>query len=107
MAAYSTRIITEDGRNRLVRSAGVYAEIGRDRFVVDEKLRKRTAGTVAAAARLGLERKDMRFVWRTQGLYLTGIAGISVGRDPNQLGVTPYLRAGLAVNTMFALRSLQ
>jgi hypothetical protein len=101
-AAYATWIAAEDGVNRLTKSVGLYTELGRDRFVVDEKLRKRTAGTIALAGRVGVERTG-RLGRGNKGLYLYSVAGFSLGRDPNQIGLSPHVRSGLEYCTTFGL----
>ena len=85
-------------RSRLVYSTGAYTEIGRDRFVVDEKLVKRVAGTVAFAGRVGLERQ--RGIWknRTAGLYWNAMIGLNLGRDPDHLLLSQYIRFGAEWN---------
>ncbi|MDG1479085.1 MAG: hypothetical protein P8R54_05805 [Myxococcota bacterium] len=92
VCVYATWLRPTQRAHSLVLSAGLYTETGLDRFVRDEVLVRRPAGAVGAAGRIGRER-HRRLVDR--GVYLRGVAGVSLGADPDHPHVTRYLRLGV------------
>ncbi len=95
VTAYATWLRPSWRRRDMAVSTGVYLELGLDRFVVEEQLRKRPGGTAAAAVRLGWERPRLWWDVTTVGFYIRAATGFSMGSDPNQLALTWYHRLGL------------
>ena len=95
---YATHLKPVDSNRQLSYGSGIYTELGRDHFVVDNQLKKRTAALIGIAGRIGQE-KDYPLHWRKgvyqKGIYLNGVVGLNVGRDPNQLYLSSYFRIGI------------
>ena len=104
VCVYATWLRPTRRAHSLALSAGLYTEAGLDRFVRDEVLVRRPAGTVGAAGRIGRERHRRRF---DRGIYLRGIAGVSLGADPDHPHVTRYLRLGVERSWLWGRKPTQ
>ena len=104
VCTYATWLRPTRRAHSLALSAGLYTETGLDRFVRDEVLVRRPAGAVGAAGRIGRER-HRRLVDR--GTYLRGIAGVSLGADPDHPHVTRYLRLGVEHSWLWGRKPAQ
>lgn len=92
VCVYATWLRPTKRNHSLALSAGLYTEAGLDRFVRDEVLVRRPAGAAGVAGRVGRERHRRRV---DRGTYLRGVAGLSLGSDPDHPHVTRYLRLGI------------
>lgn len=95
---YATYLKPLDTQRQLSYGSGIYTELGRDHFVIDNQLKKRTAALLGITGRIGREKEHPTY-WRKgvyqTGVYLNGIVGLNVGRDPNQLYLSSYFRIGI------------
>lgn len=103
VCGYATWLRPASARSSLALSAGLYTELGWDRFVESEQLIRRPAGTLGPAGRVGWERHGRLL---DAGMYLRGIAGFSLGSDPNHPALTRYIRLGLEHTWVWGRRSV-
>ena len=83
------------GKWDLTVARGLYAAVGWDAVVVEDRLRHRPGGTLAPSVRVGLERN--RWLWPAMAgsWALRGDLGLSLSADPHSFAASRYLRVGL------------
>ena len=75
-------------------SAGMYGEIGHDRYVSDDQLAYGPAVTYAPALRFGVEKPRYEYKHIQVGTYIRLAAGVTVASDPNHPQVSRFGRLG-------------
>ena len=96
LTAYATWLSPSPGRWDLALSTGLYAELGKDSIVAEEKLEYYPAGTLAWAGRVGLERPRFWKKSATISTHLKLSIGMSLGVDPAHPVISRHIRMGIA-----------